>query len=261
MNILKIAAALFVPVALSGCLAGNGFNLQGGTASRAANNQADQNLYRPVSYSNANRRGPTVVVLPGKIKSNNVTFKQQVSANNIADFAELELGNANFGVLERSDLGPLMNELNLAVTMGDPSALRKFRRGKFKSTKLFIKMDVLKAEKAATASTGFDGRALGNIAGNLLGNSRSADIANTVGSSVQTADSSGVWVVGMRYKILSAETTEQIATGYFEEKMEVGAKSVSVLGVSQAQTGGTTLDTIVQRLVQKAVQDIDRRGK
>jgi len=122
-------------------------------------------------------------------------------------------------------------------------------------------MDVLKAEKAATASTGFDGRALGNIAGNLLGNSRSADIANTVGSSVQTADSSGVWVVGMRYKILSAETTEQIATGYFEEKMEVGAKSVSVLGVSQAQTGGTTLDTIVQRLVQKAVQDIDRRGK
>jgi len=230
MNILKIAAALFVPVALSGCLAGNGFNLQGGTASRAANNQADQNLYRPVSYSNANRRGPTVVVLPGKIKSNNVTFKQQVSANNIADFAELELGNANFGVLERSDLGPLMNELNLAVTMGDPSALRKFRRGKFKST-------------------------------NLLGNSRSADIANTVGSSVQTADSSGVWVVGMRYKILSAETTEQIATGYFEEKMEVGAKSVSVLGVSQAQTGGTTLDTIVQRLVQKAVQDIDRRGK
>jgi hypothetical protein len=39
----------------------------------------------------------------------------------------------------------------------------------------------------------------------------------------------------MRYKIINAETTEQLAQGYTEEKMEVGAKSSSVLGVSQAR--------------------------
>lgn len=261
MKVCKLISALVLPIALNGCLAGQGFNLQNSTASRAANNQAEQNLYRPVNYVNAATRGPQVIVLPGKIKSNNSSFRQKVTSNNIADFAELELGNANFRVLERSDLGPLLNELNLAINLGDPRSLKKFKRGKFKTTKYFIKMDILKAEKAATASTGFDGRAIGNIAGNLFGNARHGNIANTLGSSVQTQDSAGVWVVGMRYKLLSAETTEQIATGYFEEKMEVGAKSVGFLGGSQSQTGGTTLDTIVQRLVQKAVSDIDRRGK
>jgi len=262
MTVYKLFSALVLPLTLVGCLAGEGFNLQNSTASRAANNQANQNLYRPVNYVNAGRRGPQVIVLPGKIKSNNAAFRQKVTSNNIADFAELELGNANFRVLERSDLGPLLNELNLAVNLGDSSSLKKFKRGKFKTTKFFIKMDILKAEKAATASTGFDGRALGSVASNLFGsNLRHSNIANTLGSSIQTGGSAGVWIVGMRYKLLSAETTEQIATGYFEEKMEVGAKSASVFGSSQSQTGGTTLDTIIQRLVQKAVSDIDRRGK
>jgi hypothetical protein len=65
----------------------------------------------------------------------------------------------------------------------------------------------------------------------------------------------------MRYKIINAETTEQVATGYTEEKMEVGAKSSSVLGVSQAQQGGVSLDTMVQRLVQKSVWEIDSKYK
>jgi hypothetical protein len=43
--------------------------------------------------------------------------------------------------------------------------------------------------------------------------------------------------------------------------MEVGAKSTSVLGVSQSQQGGVSLDTMVQRLVQKSVWDIDSKYK
>ena len=58
-----------------------------------------------------------------------------------------------------------------------------------------------------------------------------------------------------------ANTTEQRATGYTEEKMEVGAKSSSVLGFSEAQKGGVTLDTMVQRLVQKLVWEIDNKYK
>jgi hypothetical protein len=65
----------------------------------------------------------------------------------------------------------------------------------------------------------------------------------------------------MRYKILDATTTEQVAQGYSEEKMEVGAQATSVLGVSQGQQGGVGLDTMVQRLVQKTVWEIDSKYK
>ncbi|HRE17285.1 MAG TPA: hypothetical protein PLW86_09525, partial [Rhodocyclaceae bacterium] len=67
--------------------------------------------------------------------------------------------------------------------------------------------------------------------------------------------------IGMRYKLINANTTEQVATGYAEEKMELGAKSTSVLGISSGQSGGLTLDSLVQRLVQKTVYEIDRKYK
>ena len=43
--------------------------------------------------------------------------------------------------------------------------------------------------------------------------------------------------------------------------MEVGANSSSVLGVSQSQQGGVSLDTMVQRLVQKSVWEIVSKYK
>ncbi len=70
-----------------------------------------------------------------------------------------------------------------------------------------------------------------------------------------------MWVIGMRYKIINAETTEQVATGYTEEKMEIGATSSGALGIHQSQKGGVSLDTMVQRLVQKSVWDIDSKYK
>ena len=86
-------------------------------------------------------------------------------------------------------------------------------------------------------------------------------MGDTAVSSVQTSESTGVWVIGMRYKIINAETTEQVATGYTEEKMEIGATSSGFMGVNQSQQGGVTLDTMVQRLVQKSVWDIDNKYK
>jgi hypothetical protein len=65
----------------------------------------------------------------------------------------------------------------------------------------------------------------------------------------------------MRYKIINTETTEQVATGYTEEKMEIGATRQAVLGVSQSQQGGVGIDTMVQRLVQKSVWEIDSKYK
>jgi hypothetical protein len=80
-------------------------------------------------------------------------------------------------------------------------------------------------------------------------------------SNVQTTESTGVWLVGMRYKIMDANTTEQVAQGYQELKMEVGQNSTSVMGVSDGAKGGVGLDTMVQRLVQTAVWEIDSKYK
>ena len=43
--------------------------------------------------------------------------------------------------------------------------------------------------------------------------------------------------------------------------MEIGATAQSVLGVSNSQKGGVGLDTMVQRLVQKSVWEIDSKYK
>ena len=233
----------------------------GSSTSQQANEMADKAMYKPVEYTNAKKKGPAVIVIPGEIKSNNATFTQKFGANNIADYAELELSKANFKVLERADLGPLLNEFTLAYTMGNPQAARKvLQKGKFKTTKWVIKFDVLKAEPVAQASQGFDGQAIGNIIG-IASGSRGGAAAGVAVGSVKTSETTGVWIIGMRWKLINANTTEQVATGYNEQKMELGAKSTSVLGISSGQSGGLTLDSLVQRLVQQNVFDIDKKHK
>src|SRR3977135_2543807 len=90
---------------------GNPSPTAGSSTSQKANASADTALYRPVEYTNGNKKGPALVVIPGEIKSNNATFLQKFTANNIADFGEIELSSANFQVLERSNLGPIQREL------------------------------------------------------------------------------------------------------------------------------------------------------
>jgi hypothetical protein len=240
---------------------GNPSPTAGTSTSNSANAAADAAAYREVEYTNRATRGPALIVIPGEIKSNNATFTQRFLPNNIADFAELELSNANFPVLERTNLGPLLNEISLAYNLGDPAAARKtMQMGKLKTTKWIVKFDILKAEQIAEAQKGFDGRAIGGLL-SAFGGSRATSVAGSVTGSVQTGDSTGVWLIGMRYKIMDANTTEQVAQGYKDLKMEVGATGTSVLGVSSSAKGGVGLDTMVQRLVQTLVWDIDAKHK
>ncbi len=266
-SVARLMGAAFALTALSACqTTGGGASdnpspTAGSSTSQQANEMADKAMYKPVEYVNAKKRGPALVVIPGEIKSNNATFTQKFGANNIADYAELELGKANFRVLERADLGPLLNEFTLAYTMGNPQAARKvLQKGKFKTTKWVVKFDVLKAEPVASASQGFDGQAIGNIIG-IASGSRGGAAAGVAVGSVKTSETTGVWIIGMRWKLINANTTEQVATGYTEEKMELGAKSTSVLGISSGASGGLTLDSLVQRLVQKNVYEIDKKYK
>ena len=232
---------------------GNPSPVAGGSTSQQVNKMADTAAYQAISYRNAAKKGPTVVILPGQIKSNNATFTQAISANNIADFAELEMGRANFPVLERANLSSLQREAELAFNMGDAkSASQIFQKGSFKTTRFVLRFDILKAEKIGSANQGFNGSTIGGLLGGTLG---------TVVGSVKTGEGSSVWLVGMRYKIMDAKTTEQIGTGYMEEKMEVGATATSVVGISSGAKGGVGLDTLVQRLVQKCVAEIDANNK
>jgi hypothetical protein len=240
---------------------GNPSPTSGSSTSAKANAAADAAAYKEVEYKNVKKKGPALIVIAGDIKSNNASFTQKFSPNNIADFGELELSQANFVVLERANLGKLLNEITLAYNLGNVAGARKsMQMGKLKTTKWIVKFDILKAEQIATNSKGFDGRAVGGLISQLSG-SRGGSAAGQVVGSVKTGDSTGVWLIGMRYKIMNANTTEQVAQGYKELKMEVGATQTSVMGVSEAATGGVGLDTMVQRLVQTAVWEIDAKYK
>lgn len=240
---------------------GNPSPTAGTSTSDKANAAADAAGYREVDYANKAKRGPALVVIPGEIRSANASFTQKILPNNIADFGELELSQANFQVLERTNLGPLLNEVSLAYNLGDVAAARKTMQvGKLKTTKWIVKFDILKAEQIAENKQGFDGRALGGLL-SAFGGSKASSVVGSAAGSVQTADSTGVWLIGMRYKIMDANTTEQVAQGYKDLKMEVGATQTGVLGVSESARGGVGLDTMVQRLVQTLVWDIDAKYK
>ncbi len=249
------------PAQASGPTFGNPSPNAGTSTSNKANAAADAAAYKEVAYKNANKKGPALIVIPGDIKSANATFTQKFSPNNIADFGELELSQANFTVLERANLGHLLNEITLAYNLGNVAQARKTMQiGKLKTTKWIVKFDILKAEQIAQNSKGFDGQAIGGLIGSLSGTRAGAATGHVVGS-VKTGDSTGVWLIGMRYKIMNANTTEQVAQGYKELKMEVGATRTSVMGISESAKGGVGLDTMIQRLIQTAVWDIDAKYK
>ncbi len=252
-RVLSYITLSFLVLALVGCQA----------SSRKANELADQRMAQRVTYSPT--PGPTVVVIPGQIKSVNATYAQKYSANNIADYGEIELTRANFKVLDRADLGAIQQEFFTAATMGDSRALSKLKRGKFKTTNKIIRFDILKAEPVANVKNDFNGTWLGigtgALVGGLTGSAAAGIGSGAVVASANAHDETGIWIIGLRYKVIDANTGEQVASDYFEEKMEINSSGGGFLGISQSESSGTSLDSMTQRLVQRAVQDLDRRLK
>ena len=277
-----VFAVPFVAVVLGGCA---GFDLgkamrgegtgsmtassspaAGSSASKAANDTANKVTYKPLEYANVSKQGPQIVVLPGSVKSSNPTFVQKIQPNNIADFAELELSRANFKVVERSNLKAIEREFELAYSLGDPQAAQQIlQHGKLKATRYIVGFDILKAEPVATARTSVDGATAARMfkaaAGDSKRGQKNGEIGDAAIGSIQSDTTAGVWLVGMRYRIIDANTTEQVATGYLEQKMEIGASSQAFLGIRQEVKGAATLDTLVQQLIQVSVAEIDTRYK
>lgn len=247
----RMLCAMLAAAILAGCA---------NTTNKSASELADEVLYVPVEYKNASVPGPEVIVLSGEIKSASATFVQRIGENNLRDFAELELSKANFTVLERADSQQFFDEIGLAANLGDAEALRVFKKGRFKSTKWFLAFDILKAEPVASVHKSADGTAAGIVTGVLVGalvDENAGVMVGTTIASAKSAQSSSIWNVGLRYKIMNAVTGEQVASNYFEDKMEVRMDMNSFLGATKQQSTSRSLDTMVQRLVQKAVQEID----
>jgi len=193
------------------------------STSARANEVATNTQREEIQYKNIAKEGPMVSVVPGEIKSNNASFRSKVTSNNIADFGELELSRANFKITK--------NQQNAAYA---------------------VKFDVLKAEQVAKAAEGFSGKAIGGLMGGLGG---------SVLKSVKTNDSSEVWILGMRFQMIDPKTGNMLGTGYLEDRMELGAKGTVVMGISQSASGGASLDTLVQYLIQKCVFEMDSKFK
>lgn len=241
---------------------------RGTTVSRVANESVDRAAYRRINYSNAGKPGAALVVMPGEIKVTDAVLTQQIIPSSIADWAELELAQANFKVLERAALGSVLMEVDTATRLGDRAAMESLvRSGQLKGTRWLAKFDLLKAEPVATASGGVDGRPTADVIGilgqwsNSLRGQRAAQVGQVAAGSVQADRTAQVWLVGMRYRVIDAETGEQAGQGYVEERMESGATGTAVMGVSGSAQGGVGFDTMVQRLVQRSVWEIDARFK
>jgi hypothetical protein len=240
----------------------------GTSVSREANESVDRAAYRRISYSNAGKGGAALVVMPGEVRLTDPVLTQLVLPSSIADWAEIELSQANFKVLERSALGAVLMEVDTAARLGDRAAMESVvRSGQLKGTRWLVKFDLLKAEPVAAASRGVDGRVAADVVGilgqwsNSLRGQRTAQVGQVAAGSVQAERTAEVWLVGMRYRVIDAETSEQAGQGYVEERMESGVQATAVMGVSGSSRGGVGFDTMVQRLVQRAVWEIDARFK
>src|SRR5205823_5952233 len=189
-------------VVLSGCATTGGSTASGPApatgASARANEAANTALYQSANYANAATKGPAIIVLPGEVKSNNATFSQRYGPNNIADYAELELSQANFQVLDRANLGNVLREIEIAYNLSDPQkAQALFQKGALQSTRWIVKFDVLRAEKVAEASSGFSGDTLNRVLSTLPGvGSRAGSTVHESVGTVKTSEAAGVWVVG-----------------------------------------------------------------
>lgn len=242
--------AIILPLVFVGCKKDTSFVRQ------AVSDASD----KVIEYKNESRRGPAIVVLPGEIKSVNVDYTGRIGPNNIADFGEIELTRANFQVLERANLGAMLQEIEIAANLGDAEQLKKFRKGRFEATRWLVRFDILKAEPAVEVSRGFATRWGGSAATATAGPGGATRVGVTTGGAIGTksaSDSLGIWIVGVRFKVLDAVTGEQKSTGYFEDKMEVFVAATEIMGFTEAKTRRVTLDTMTQRLVQRCVVELD----
>jgi hypothetical protein len=255
-NVFRVVCVISV-LSVYGCVSAN----------KKTNEAVDVSMYKPIEYENAAVSGPKVVVFPGKIKTRSALFMAKVGENNVRDFAELELSKANFQIIEHADKQQLFNEIAVAANLGDMQAIRAFKSKCTPDAKCFITFDVVKAEPVAWESRGGSGEAAGALVelGFLLANkgkeNKLGKSINATLSSIKSYNYKTTWDVSLRYKIINASDGEIVCSNELSEQHVATSEMSSAVGVTNKDSTNFTIDAVVQRLVQKAVQDIDAQHK
>lgn len=234
-------------------------------ASQTAHEMADQAAYQPIEYVNAATPGPALIVLPGELKSGHYLYRQKIGETNIADFGEMELQKAGFPILDRANLDAIVDEISLAAQMGDPGALKLFRKGKFAKARYLVRFDVIKAERVSQTRKSFDGTLAGVLVGGVLaGLTDSAELGTATGTaiaSIKSAEETSVWNMAMRYTIIDADTGQVAATGEVDETVDVKKTLQGFLGSTEQKGNLLPLDAVTLRMIQQCVARIDSGNK
>jgi hypothetical protein len=232
-----------------------------GKSMQQAHELAAPNLYHEATYENAAQPGPSVVVLPGNLSSETYEFLSQVKSDNLREYGELELGKANFKVLEKNSLANIYQEIAVAANLGDGSVAKRFSKHKITPPQWLVVFDIAKVH-AQTLAFSFTDKNSAMFAGALMGSFLgSASLGQGVVGSINAAKEQRVWDITLRYRILDGVSGQQLHEGCFTEQATINRELTGFLGVDAAQAGGLTLGTVTQRLVQKAVADIDKQHK
>lgn len=229
---LKTLAVLLGSLLVTACV-GGGDSAKSSLTGQSANSQnaAQQEIVYVNKASRNIKTAPKFIVLPGTIQTSSQEFT--INGEQIAGMAEVELSKANFGIIERSALGPMLREVQLAVEMGDADKAKKLlQTGKLKTTRWFLKLDILKAEKQDDSG----------ISIGIFGSKTS------------------VWNFSMRYKLIDAQTTEVIDTDIINFTHESGGQSVNLGGIQAGKQSSIQLDSVVEKLVQKCINILDAKN-
>jgi len=251
---------------LATCLLALALAVSGGcvTASQKANEIAQQNIYQSVEYANAGQAGPTVMVIPGVITTPSYEYLARVSPSALRDFAESEMGKSNFKVLDRTDQPAMFQEIAVAANLGDSSVLAKFKKYKMAPPRWLVRFDVIEVVPRSTGFKQLD-KQMAGMAGALMGSMLLGDLGAKAGSatfaSISSAEEHREWTLTMRYSVLDGSTGERIHEGQFTDKAQISKELSGFMGFDTSQAGGLQLFTVTQRLVQKAVQEIDAQHK
>ncbi|KHK02920.1 hypothetical protein [Desulfovibrio sp. TomC] len=254
MRLWKMCCLLLTLAFMTGC----------GKSLQTAHELAAPNLYKDAAYENASQSGPSVMVLPGRVACASYEFLAQVKPDNLREFGELELGKANFKVVDQNSMANIYQEIAVAANLGDGSVAKRFGKHKITPPQWLVIFDVTDVQSQTTAFSFTDKNSAnfaGALMGGMLGGSSGAQLGQGVIGSINSAKEQRQWNITLQYRILDGETGQQLQQGSLTEQASLNNELKGFLGVDAAQAGGLALSTVAQRLIQKAVAEIDKQYK
>ena len=235
--------------------------------SQKANAAADQAIYQAVKYMNANKKGPALIVIPGEIKSNNATFLQKFTAEQHRRLRRARTVHRQFPGARALEPRPAAQRIRARLQPGRPGPARKFMRmGKLKTHQVCREVRHPEGRADRRGAAGLRrprARPDGRHARRLRRLARRRAPAPWANGRRLGADQRIDRRLADRHALQDHQRRDHRAgrAGLHRgedggrREVDVGARRVAVAA------GRRSLDTMVQRLVQKSVWEIDSKYK